>query len=82
MLNLSSFLEKFKLIDKSFAGRVVYIQNAIESATGMLIEPNKIQIKGDKIYINESPTVRSNILMYKAKILENLKSKNIQLDIY
>ena len=81
MLNLSKYLEKFKLIDKSFGVKISDIQNAIEQATGSVIEPNKIQIKRDKIYINESPAIRSTVLMHKTKILENLKEKNINLDI-
>ena len=64
MLNLSKYLEKFKLIDKSFGVKISDIQNAIEQATGSVIEPNKIQIKRDKIYINESPDILSTVLMH------------------
>ena len=82
MINLAKYFEKFKLLDRTFGSKVGDIQSAVEQAVGVHLEPNSIQIKEGKAYINTSPAIRNEILMNKQQILDILQSKNIKIEIY
>lgn len=72
---ISSFLEKFK---KIFSQKEEYnkiISKTIQKHTSFLIEPNLIKTKNTIIYIESTPIIKSEILIYKNKILFDLKKE-------
>lgn len=72
---ITGFLEKFKKL--LFQKEEVYkiIAKTISKHTSFLIEPKLIKIKNANIYIQSTPILRSEILIYKNKILSDLKKE-------
>ena len=73
--HITGFLEKFKKI--LFQKEEIYkiISAVISKHTSFPIEPKLIKIKNAIIYIQSTPILRSEILVYKNKILTDLKKE-------
>ncbi|MDD3662546.1 MAG: hypothetical protein PHT84_01635 [Candidatus Pacebacteria bacterium] len=81
---ISGFLEKFKKV--LFQKEEVYeiISDTIFQQTKILIKKDLIKIRNNFIYIECSPILKNEILIYKSKILLSLKNKtpnNLFIDI-
>jgi hypothetical protein len=72
---ITSFLEKFKkiLFQKEEVCKI--IAKIISKHTSFPIEPNLIKIKNATIYIKGTPILLNQILIYKNKILFDLKKE-------
>jgi hypothetical protein len=72
---ISGFLDKFKKI--LFQKEEIYkiISKTILKHTHVYLDPSLIKIKNSSIYIESSPIIRSEILVFKNKILLDLKKE-------
>ena len=82
--HITSFLDKFKkLIYQKEEIREI-VTKTISLELSHQIGKGLIKIKGPYIYIESSPMLRSEILIHKKQILDNLKSvlpENVFFDI-
>ena len=71
-VKINDFLEKFKKL--LFKEEEIYkiISEIILKNTSFVVPTNLIKIKGDTIYLNCSPMLRSEILMKKRQIISDL----------
>lgn len=76
--HIKNFLDKFKIILSNKEDLYNTISGLIEKNTKIKIQNNFIKTKGQYIYIKTSPLVRSEILIYKEKILSDLKELKLQ----
>lgn len=75
MDSLSNFLKKFQKIvgDKTEDRRLV--QEIIEGACGVHIEPKDIEISGGVVWLSVRPIVRTEVILKKKEILASLNEK-------
>lgn len=81
MNNISNFLQKFLILDKNNNARLAEILEVIKKETGMDLQKEMLQTKGDNLKINCSPIFRNEIFMHKQKIEEQLKERKIFLKV-
>lgn len=70
--HISGFLHKFKQILFKNEEYYTVISLAIQNHTSFQIDPKKIKLKGKIIYIQSSPIQRSEILLHKVGILNDI----------
>jgi hypothetical protein len=72
--HITNFLDKFKkLIFQKEETKEIVIK-VIEKEVHHQLKKESVKIKGGYIYIESSPILRSEILIHKKQILENLKN--------
>lgn len=72
--HITSFLDKFKkLIFQKEETKEIVIKTISEEISHQ-IEKQSVKIKGDCIYVEGSPILRSEILIHKKQILIKLKN--------
>jgi hypothetical protein len=81
MFNISQFFEKFKKAEDKSINQTLAIVGAIKQISGVSITSVDFEIKSEKIFIKKAPIFRNQILLYKSKIEDDLKSKNIYLNL-
>ena len=77
MLNISKFFQKFQKINSDSAAQKEKIISIVKSVTNLELKPGEINVKESKLYINASPLIRNEIMMYKSKILSELDKNQI-----
>lgn len=75
---ITSFLDKFKDVLFQKQQNHQLIVDIIEKHIKIPINKELIKIKGNTIYINGSPILKSEIMIYKSKILEDLSTANLK----
>ena len=73
--HITEFLNKFLNLFKNEESKREAILLVIAKHLGHPVQPTSIKIKGSIIYIQSSPIVRSEILIHKSVILEELKEQ-------
>lgn len=75
---ITSFLDKFKDVLFQKQQNHQLIVDIIEKHIKIPINKELIKIKGNTIYINGSPILKSEIMIYKSKILSDLSTANLK----
>lgn len=82
MRKLDGFLEKFLGILQEGAATQKYIAEILESQGIKGINPEKITIKGESVFVKVHPSQKSELFLKQGKILAllkaNQKTKHIQ----
>lgn len=81
MNNIAGFLQKFLNLEKDNNLKLSLILDAIRQKTGLELEKETLEIKGDNLRINCSPVFRNEIFMHKSEIEDLLKSSKIFLKL-
>lgn len=75
---ITNFLDKFKDVLFQKQQNHQLIVDIIEKHIKIPINKELIKIKGNTIYINGSPILKSEIMIYKSKILSDLSTANLK----
>jgi hypothetical protein len=81
MNNISNFLQKFLKLEKDNNTKISIILDIVKQTTGLELQKETLEIRGDNLKINSNPIVRNEIFMHKSQIEDNLKSQKIFLKI-
>jgi hypothetical protein len=73
MFNISSFLEKFSKNISTQESQIKKICDVILEQTGLVLNPQKIKIQNNILYLQISPAQKNKIFICKQKILEELE---------
>ena len=80
MLNISSFFEKFKIIDGGRTGKILEVIKVVSLYTRVTLVPEEITINNNKeMRITVSPGRRNEIFMHRSEILSDLLEKGIDI---
>jgi hypothetical protein len=81
MINISGFLNKFLKLDKDNESKKDVAISTIKFFAGIDVPVDRLEIKGDKLFIKCSPSIRNEIFMHQESIKNSLVSQNIFLDL-
>jgi hypothetical protein len=81
MNNISNFLQKFLKFEKDNNTKISIILDIVKQTTGLELQKETLEIRGDNLKINSNPIVRNEIFMHKSQIEDSLKSQKIFLKI-
>ena len=76
-MNIDKFLEKFRKALNQQEGYKDVVVEVIKNCTGIEIERENIKIKKETLFLNVNSYIRSEIFLYKNKLLEEFKIKII-----
>lgn len=77
MENISAYLKKFRatLFKGEESRRTV--KEEIEKVVGVLLEERDVEIKGDTVFVNASPALKSELFLKKTALLKNIRERGI-----
>ena len=73
MDSIHAFLERFKILKVKDKDLKEAIAKAIQEATGINVPLEEIKIRAGVAYLNIQPIERSEVYLYKTKILESIQ---------
>ena len=73
MIELNSFLEKFKKFINTDEEVKKVVISVVEEKTGIKLEKINIKIKENILYLKEHPAVKNEIFMNKETILKEIQ---------
>lgn len=82
MFNISNFLEKFVKLNSNSVSIKKSIIKIIRDITNIQLNPEELEIKEGKFYLNCKPIIRNHIFTKKDKIILELRKINIKVDFY
>jgi hypothetical protein len=75
MENISSFLQRFKNILSSQGARKQISIEVIKKKFNIELDPEKVKIKGDILYITSSPSLKNMLFLKKESLLKEINSQ-------
>lgn len=78
---ISNFLQKFLNLEKDNNTKIQIILDVIKEKTGVELQKNVLEIKGETLKINTTAVARNEIFMHQEEIVSSLKEKKIFLKI-
>lgn len=78
MEDISSFLEKFKLLLRSSSFEREMVSGALFDVLGVKIDTKNITLKNGFVYLQVPPVLKSEIVMRKIQILGKLGERGIK----
>lgn len=80
MINISNFLDKFRILEKNKTVLKEKILEKIEKHSKVVLKKEDIEIKNSVIFVKSSPIKRAEIFFKKQDILEDFKKENIAIN--
>lgn len=81
MDGIAGFLQKFLNLDKSNQTKLLLILETIKKETGLDLQKEMLEIKGESLKLNCNPVFRNEIFMHQEKIETELKKQKIFLKL-
>ncbi len=75
MENISSFLQRFKKLLSSQGARKQISIESIKKIFGVDIDPEKIKIQNDILYISASPLFKNTLFLKKRELLDEINKQ-------
>jgi hypothetical protein len=81
MNGIAGFLQKFLKFEKDNNTKISLILETIKKETGLELQKEMLEIKGDNLKLNCNPIFRNEIFMHLSQINTSLQSQKIFLKI-
>jgi hypothetical protein len=81
MNGIAGFLQKFLKFEKDNNTKISLILETIKKETGLELQKEILEIKGDNLKLNCNPVFRNEIFMHLSQINTSLQSQKIFLKI-
>ena len=81
MNSITGFLQKFLKFEKDNNTKLSIILDVIKKETGLELQKEMLEIKGDNLKLNCNPVFRNEIFMHQSQIESSLKQQKIFLKI-
>jgi hypothetical protein len=77
--SLSKYLERFKKLQPPKEYKKERIQEIIKEKSGVLVDKEKINLKGTLLHLTVSPLYKTEILLHQEEILKSLEEERLKV---
>ena len=72
MQEISFFLKKYEGVTREYTSSAKALINIIKEETGITVDKNTLDFKGESVYIQTNPSIHSEIFLHKDNIQRRL----------